>query len=108
MKMKTSEFMDKRIEELSRSHSDDLSEISYSHLREDGDDDDDDHFFGLNMLTSNSSFCFEPIRPVVSEPSRSSAFWVCFCFDGSLAYVAISFFFGCFSIKFCSSWVYYI
>ncbi|CAB4280732.1 unnamed protein product [Prunus armeniaca] len=66
--MTSSEFMDKQIMELSRSHSDDLSQLSYPRdLRDDEDKDDD----------SVSSFHFRPTRHVVSQQSRVSTFENC-------------------------------
>ncbi|KAL6281071.1 hypothetical protein ACE6H2_017952 [Prunus campanulata] len=70
--MTSSEFMDKQIMELSRSHSDDFSQLSYPRdLRDDEDKDDD----------SVSSFHFRPTRHVVSKQSRVSAFENCSSMD---------------------------
>ncbi|TQD76290.1 hypothetical protein C1H46_038176 [Malus baccata] len=62
--MKTTEFMDKQIMELSRSHSDDFYQLSYPQ-EFDNDDKDDEDFV--------SSFQFRPGRRVVSQEPRISA-----------------------------------
>ncbi|KAF3968606.1 hypothetical protein CMV_007518 [Castanea mollissima] len=59
--MRSSEFMDKQITELSRSHSQDFSLFSnphHHHHHHHNDDDDDDEL--------SPTFRFHPIRPVVS------------------------------------------
>lgn len=73
--MKSSDFMDKRISELSRSHSDDFSDLSYSRGRE--PEEDDDLSYGLTKDDLSSTFHFRPVRPVVSPDSYDSPFQVC-------------------------------
>ncbi|TQD77658.1 hypothetical protein C1H46_036797 [Malus baccata] len=63
--MKTTEFMDKQIMELSRSHSEDFSQLSYPQQFDNDDKDDDDD--------SVSSFQFRPARRVASQEPRISA-----------------------------------
>ncbi|XP_024025327.1 uncharacterized protein LOC21397693 [Morus notabilis] len=70
--MKSSDFMDKRISELSRSHSDDFSDLSYSRGRE--PEEDDDLSYGLTKDDLSSTFHFRPVRPVVSPDSYDSPF----------------------------------
>ncbi|XP_068308235.1 transcriptional regulator DEF1-like [Pyrus communis] len=62
--MKTTEFMDKQIMDLSRSHSDDFYQLSYPQQFDDDDKDDEDFV---------SSFQFHPGRRVVSQEPRISA-----------------------------------
>ncbi|XP_068306215.1 uncharacterized protein [Pyrus communis] len=64
--MKTTEFMDKQIMELSRSHSEDFSQLSYpQQFDNDGKDDSDSD--------SVSSFQFRPARRVASQEPRITA-----------------------------------
>ncbi|GMN45976.1 hypothetical protein TIFTF001_015154 [Ficus carica] len=70
--MKSSDFMDKRIAELSRSHSDDFSDLSYSRGRE--PEEDEDLSYELSKDDLSSSFHFRPIRPVVSPNSYDFTF----------------------------------
>ncbi|KAK4568722.1 hypothetical protein RGQ29_004217 [Quercus rubra] len=59
--MRSSEFMDKQITELSRSHSQDFSLFSNPHHHNDDDDDDE----------LSPTFRFHPIRPVASTQSHA-------------------------------------
>ncbi|XP_030940417.1 putative uncharacterized protein DDB_G0294196 [Quercus lobata] len=64
--MRSSEFMDKQITELSRSHSQDFSLFSnphHHHHHNDDDDDDDDEL--------SPTFRFHPIRPFASTQSHA-------------------------------------
>ena len=65
--MRSSEFMDKQITELSRSHSQDFSLFPnphHHHLHHHNDDDDDDDEL-------SPTFRFHPIRPVASTQSQA-------------------------------------
>ncbi|KAF3437487.1 hypothetical protein FNV43_RR20240 [Rhamnella rubrinervis] len=68
-----SDFMDKRIMELSRSYSDDFSELSYPQGRE-GGGGDDLHSYELSNDDFDSGFHFHPINPVKSGSKSVGTF----------------------------------
>lgn len=68
-----SDFMDKRIMGLSRSFSDDFSELSYPQGRDEGGGDDL-HSYELSRDDFDSSFRFHPVRHTLPF------FTVCFIF----------------------------